>query len=305
MVVVILLIVIQLVLIFLSVGVVTVVERKVLSFVQGREGPCQGLKGIVVFILDYFKLVFKFGSFGGLFFSSMFCIFLLFCMVGLTPLSLLGFKGSFYNVLFVLILDVILVGVKYVVSDSYVSKMVEESSYRLRLSVLVVELMFFFLIFPVVFSFLYLGASGWLEASCKVSFFFIFLEFFLFLLGLSLSLFQVSRTPFDYFEGESEMVGGVLSHVGGGHFIIWSFVEYLEIYFKSLLLVSVFFPFIIKYSFVFSILVIFLVLFFVLIRGLLPRLDYRSSIVYWVGGGFVVVFVLLLDFMFVLLRLVF
>lgn len=84
---------------------------------------------------------------------------------------------------------------------------------------------------------------------------------------------EVSRTPFDFSEGESELVSGFNVEYGGGLFSIIFVCEYGMLLFFSFLIALIFFGGGVFKSFLFS-------FFFLWIRGTLPRFRYDLLMVF-------------------------
>nr|AXS67645.1 NADH dehydrogenase subunit 1 [Cicadellidae gen. sp. 1 JCX-2018] len=102
---------------------------------------------------------------------------------------------------------------------------------------------------------------------------FMLLAFPMFLAWLACCLAETNRTPFDFSEGESELVSGFNVEYGGGLFALLFISEYSSIIFISLFSCSVFLGS--DYSsFWFYISVIYMCFFFVWVRSSLPRFRY-------------------------------
>jgi len=84
---------------------------------------------------------------------------------------------------------------------------------------------------------------------------------------------ETNRTPFDFAEGETELVSGFNVHYGGGGFALIFLVEYASILFMSLLFCIIFFGRDL-YSFLFYFKITFVSFLFVWFRGTLPCFRY-------------------------------
>nr|YP_009828723.1 NADH dehydrogenase subunit 1 [Empoascanara sipra]QJC14420.1 NADH dehydrogenase subunit 1 [Empoascanara sipra] len=102
---------------------------------------------------------------------------------------------------------------------------------------------------------------------------FIFFSLPMFFCWLSCCLAETNRTPFDFSEGESELVSGFNIEYGAGGFAFLFIAEYSSIIFISLITCLIFLGgnF---FSFIFFLKLIFICFFFVWIRCTLPRYRY-------------------------------
>lgn len=197
-------------------------------------------------LLIYF-LVFFFTNWGGSFFFFFFGFIFLFCLYSL--LVYMFMMGSWTR----------------------------KSKYRLlaRIRVVIqmisyeVGFVFMFLVylfFVVGFDYVYRGILG-------VGFFWEFSVFFFFIWFL-VCLAEISRSPFDFLEGESELVSGFNLEYGSGYFSFIFLVEYGFLMVMSVIMREVF----LGVEFLFFV----FVFFFVVIRGVLPRWRYDKMLfLFW------------------------
>ena len=82
---------------------------------------------------------------------------------------------------------------------------------------------------------------------------------------------ETNRTPFDFAEGESELVSGYNTEYNRGGFALLILAEYTRILLISFILVTLFIG---STSFIFIACFLFFSLLFVWVRGTLPRFRY-------------------------------
>nr|YP_010154789.1 NADH dehydrogenase subunit 1 [Gryllodes sigillatus]QQX28024.1 NADH dehydrogenase subunit 1 [Gryllodes sigillatus] len=102
---------------------------------------------------------------------------------------------------------------------------------------------------------------------------FVFLSMPLFFCWFSSCLAETNRTPFDFSEGESELVSGFNVEYSSGGFALIFMAEYSSILFMSMLTVLVFFGGDL-FSLSFYFMLVFMSFVFIWIRGTLPRFRY-------------------------------
>nr|YP_010626141.1 NADH dehydrogenase subunit 1 [Inocellia hainanica]WBK02965.1 NADH dehydrogenase subunit 1 [Inocellia hainanica] len=95
----------------------------------------------------------------------------------------------------------------------------------------------------------------------------------LMLMWLATMLAETNRTPFDFAEGESELVSGFNVEYSSGGFALIFLAEYLSILFMSLLFVMIFMGGYMM-NMLFYIKMLFISFFFLWVRGTLPRFRY-------------------------------
>ena len=103
----------------------------------------------------------------------------------------------------------------------------------------------------------------------------------LFLVWFSRTLAETNRTPFDFAEGESELVSGFNTEYSGVTFALIFIAEYLNILIMSLFSSLLFMPcgsILILKDFLIIIYTIFFRILFIWIRGRLPRMRYDRLI---------------------------
>jgi len=105
---------------------------------------------------------------------------------------------------------------------------------------------------------------------------FIFIMFPIFLSWLSSRLAETNRTPFDFAEGESELVSGFNIEYGRGGFALLFLAEYARIIFISYLIALIFLGG--MRLIIFNLIALFFCYLFVWVRGTLPRFRYDKLI---------------------------
>nr|YP_009351182.1 NADH dehydrogenase subunit 1 [Embiratermes brevinasus]AQP28786.1 NADH dehydrogenase subunit 1 [Embiratermes brevinasus] len=269
----------MLLMIFVMVGVafLTLLERSVLGYIHIRKGPNKvGFVGIFQPFSDAIKLFtseqyFPLVSNYLVYYFSPICGFFLSLLVWLLIPYLSGFVSFELGLLFFLActsLGVYTVMIAGWSSNSGYSllgglrALAQTISYE-------VSLAFILLSFVV------------LICSYNLAYFYSF-QIYLWLIFLSLPLSfvwfisclaETNRTPFDFAEGESELVSGFNVEYGGGGFALIFLAEYASILFMSLLFCIIFLGSDL-YSFFFYFKLTFVSFMFVWVRGTLPRFRY-------------------------------
>nr|YP_009351377.1 NADH dehydrogenase subunit 1 [Foraminitermes rhinoceros]AQP29426.1 NADH dehydrogenase subunit 1 [Foraminitermes rhinoceros] len=268
-----------LLIIFVMVGVafLTLLERKVLGYVHIRKGPNSvGFVGILQPFSDaiklftseqYFPLVSNYLVY---YFSPIFGFFLSLLVWVLIP-YLSGFISFELGLLFFLACTSL--GVYTVMIAGWSSN----SGYSLLggLRALAQTISYEVSLAFILLSFVVLICSYNLV-------YFYFFQVYLWLIFLSLPLSfvwfisclaETNRTPFDFAEGESELVSGFNVEYGGGGFALIFLAEYASILFMSFLFCIIFLGSDLYSSF-FYVKVVFISFLFVWVRGTLPRFRY-------------------------------
>nr|YP_009024209.1 NADH dehydrogenase subunit 1 [Prosadenoporus spectaculum]AGL46787.1 NADH dehydrogenase subunit 1 [Prosadenoporus spectaculum] len=289
----------------LAVAFFTLLERKVLGYIQLRKGPNKvGYVGVFQPFADAIKLFTKervqlFSvNFFFFLFSPIFSLFLALVLWFFIPSWSSSFVFSYFSIFFFLCLSSLSVYSTLFAGWSSNSKYALLGALRAvaqtisyEVSMVLVLLSCIFVIGS--FCFFYYGEFQ------NLFFYVFFLLFPVFVVWLITVLAETNRAPFDFAEGESELVSGFNIEYGAGAFALLFLAEY-----GSILVMSVFSSvlFVGGMGF-FSVSIFFgvLVSFFILwVRGSFPRMRYdRLMSLTWKGflpfGLFYLFFSLLLS----------
>nr|WRK21387.1 NADH dehydrogenase subunit 1 [Xestocephalus sp. n. C ZLL-2024a] len=292
-----------LIVVMVSVGFFTLLERKVLGYIQFRSGPSKlGFLGLFQPFSDGLKL-----------FTSEY-IFPLNCnifMYYICPLFMLVYSlfiwvifPFYYNCLglcygMIFFLCVLSLGVySFIIcgwssNSSYsmigcIRSISQAISYEVSLSLILICI--FFLVDSyslMMFSIIQLGIWN------------MFICFPLFFCWFSCCLAESNRTPYDFSEGESELVSGFNVEYGGGGFAMLFISEYSSIIFLCTFTVILFLGGD-YYSFFFSFSVVFMCFFMIWLRSSFPR--YRYDKLMYMAWKCYLPFSLNLLFLFILIK---
>nr|YP_010849318.1 NADH dehydrogenase subunit 1 [Krisna quadrimaculosus]WGG89458.1 NADH dehydrogenase subunit 1 [Krisna quadrimaculosus] len=266
-----------LILVLLCVGFFTLLERKFLSYSQVRKGPNKvGFFGLLQPFSDGLKLFLKEYLFP---FNSNFIIYYFCPIFGLFQSFFLWIIFPFINNLVSLsfgllfFLCVLSLGIYFIVvcgwcsNSSYsvlgcIRGLSQSISYEVSFSLILFN--YFVLIDCYDFFFFCLLQS---------SFWFFFMFFPLFLCWFSCILAETNRSPYDFSEGESELISGFNVEYSSYGFSLLFISEYCSIIFMSMITCLVFFGgnF---YSFFFFLKLVFMCFLFVWVRSSFPRFRY-------------------------------
>nr|WVH44979.1 NADH dehydrogenase subunit 1 [Tipula cinereocincta mesacantha] len=269
-------VVLLLVCVMVGVAFLTLLERKVLGYIQIRKGPNKvGLLGIPQPFCDAIKLFTKeqtyplMSNYLSYYFSPVVSLFLSLLIWLCIP---------YYTNLFMFNLGVLFflcctsLGVYTVMIAGWSSN----SNYALlgglravaqtisyEVSMALILLCFVFLV----------GDYNLMNFMVYQNIWFIWIMFPLSLVWGASMLAETNRTPFDFAEGESELVSGFNVEYSSGGFALIFLAEYASILFMSMLFVVIFMGCNI-YSFLFYFKLMLISFLFIWVRGTLPRFRY-------------------------------
>nr|UYO78894.1 NADH dehydrogenase subunit 1 [Pygoluciola sp. 1 XHF-2022a] len=263
--------------VLIGVAFLTLFERKILGYIQIRKGPNKvGFMGLVQPFSDAIKLFCKeqidpiMSNFFSYYFSPVFnlffSLFLWFCLPFFS--GFIHFTLSFLFFLCVSSLSVYTIMIAGWSSNSNYSLLgslrcvAQTISYEVSLAIILLS--FLFLISGVsIFDLMIYQNYVW----------FLFISLPLSMIWFVSSLAETNRTPFDFAEGESELVSGFNVEYSGGGFALIFMAEYSSILFMSMLFVFLFLSgSLINIMFFFM--VVFISFLFIWVRGTLPRFRY-------------------------------
>nr|BCL51144.1 NADH dehydrogenase subunit 1 [Halyomorpha halys] len=268
---------VMLICILICVSFVTLLERKVLGYIQLRKGPNKlGYMGILQPFSDGIKLFFKEQTYPYksnyliYYLSPIFLLFLSFCLWLLFPF-ILNIYNFNYGILFFMVCTGM--GVYGVMLSGWASNsnyallgslrsVAQVISYEVSMMMIMLCMVVFVFSYNLL-DFMYYQSMCW----------FLFMCYPLFFCWLSSCLAETNRSPFDFAEGESELVSGFNVEYSSGGFAFIFLSEYMNIIFMSMLTVILFLGCDIL-SLMFYLSVIMIVFWFIWVRGVLPRFRY-------------------------------
>uniref|UniRef100_A0AAU8EHL2 NADH-ubiquinone oxidoreductase chain 1 n=1 Tax=Phlugiolopsis damingshanis TaxID=3231022 RepID=A0AAU8EHL2_9ORTH len=263
--------------VLIGVAFLTLLERKVLGYIQIRKGPNKvGFVGLPQPFADVIKLLTKESTYPLLsnyflyYFSPIFSLFLVLLVWMVYPFMTMVFS---FNLGLLFFLCCTSMGVYTVMIAGWSSN----SNYALLggLRAVAQTISYEVSLALILLSFVFL-----IDGYCLMSFikyqnyiWFLFLSFPLMLAWFASCLAETNRTPFDFAEGESELVSGFNVEYSSGGFALIFMAEYASILFMSMLFCVMFMGSDV-FSFAFFFKVAFLSFMFIWVRGTLPRFRY-------------------------------
>nr|YP_010225763.1 NADH dehydrogenase subunit 1 [Propsilocerus akamusi]UDD74640.1 NADH dehydrogenase subunit 1 [Propsilocerus akamusi] len=263
--------------VMVGVAFLTLMERKVLGYIQIRKGPNKvGFLGIPQPFSDAIKLFTKeqtypfVSNYLSYYFSPIISLFLALLVWSCTPFLI---KMNSFNLGVLFFLCCTSMGVYSVMiagwssNSSYallggIRAVAQTISYEVSLALILLSLIFL------------IGDYNFLSFNIYQKYmWFFFMCFPLSLVWFATSLAETNRTPFDFAEGESELVSGFNVEYSSGGFALIFLAEYASILFMSMLFCIIFLGSDI-YSFLFFIKLAIISFLFIWMRGTLPRFRY-------------------------------
>nr|WHL46486.1 NADH dehydrogenase subunit 1 [Phalera takasagoensis] len=263
--------------VLIGVAYLTLLERKVLGYIQIRKGPNKvGLMGIFQPFSDAIKLFTKeqtypnFSNYLSYYFSPVISFLLSLMIWVLIPYfyNLVSFNLGIMFFLCCTSLGVYTVMIAGWSSNSNYALLgglravAQTISYEVSLALIFMSNIIMIMDFNMMNFYFY-----------QMNIWFIFLMFPLSLCWMSSSLAETNRTPFDFAEGESELVSGFNVEYSSGGFALIFLAEYSSILFMSLLFVLLYLGGYVL-SIFFYLKLFFISFLFIWVRGTLPRYRY-------------------------------
>nr|UPX88771.1 NADH dehydrogenase subunit 1 [Ernodes articularis] len=263
--------------VLISVAFFTLLERKLLGYIQYRKGPNKvGFKGIIQPFNDAIKLFSKEYFFPYMvnfiiyFMCPIYMLFLSLFIWSLIPYLEMLFS---FNMGMIFMLCVLSLSVYFMLLSGWSSNsnyamlgmlrgVAQVISYEVSMALLFLSLIFMIFNYNFVY-FFYYQKFIWL----------ILIVFPISLCLFSSMLAETNRSPFDFAEGESELVSGFNVEYMSGGFALIFLAEYSSILFMSMIF-SVMFLGSNLYSMFFYLKLLVLGFMFIWVRGTLPRYRY-------------------------------
>nr|AWN56193.1 NADH dehydrogenase subunit 1 [Colaspis sp. DPP-2018]AWN56274.1 NADH dehydrogenase subunit 1 [Glena unipennaria] len=269
--------IILMIMVLIGVAFLTLMERKVLGYIQIRKGPNKvGFLGILQPFSDAIKLFSKEQSYPYMsnfmlyYFSPVLNLFLSLLLWQCMPFLTYSYSFNlsvlfFFSVSSLSVYSIMLSGWSSNSNYSLLGMMrsvAQTISYEVSLILILLSFLFLILSFNLM-DFVKYQENIW----------FLFLLMPLCMMWLVTSLAETNRTPFDFAEGESELVSGFNVEYSSGGFAMIFMAEYSSILFMSM--ITTFFIFGGDFiSFFFIIKTGLLFFFWIWVRGTLPRFRY-------------------------------
>nr|WJL98131.1 NADH dehydrogenase subunit 1 [Luehdorfia chinensis] len=263
--------------VLVGVAFLTLLERKVLGYIQIRKGPNKvGIIGILQPFSDAIKLFSKeqvfpnYSNYSSYYMSPIIGFILSLMLWMLIPYY---FNMISFNLGILFFLCCISLGVYTVMISGWASNsnysllgglraVAQTISYEVSLALIMLSSILMIMDFNLM-KFMIYQEMVW----------FFFLMMPLSLCWMSSSLAETNRTPFDFAEGESELVSGFNIEYSSGGFALIFLAEYTSILFMSMLFILMYVG---GYSMtlLFYFKLVFISFFFIWVRGTLPRFRY-------------------------------
>nr|QHH25547.1 NADH dehydrogenase subunit 1 [Trypetoptera punctulata] len=263
--------------VLVSVAFLTLLERKVLGYIQLRKGPNKvGLMGVVQPFSDAIKLFTSeqtyplTSNYLPYYISPVFSLFLSLVLWVCAPFLIGAFS---FNLGILFFMCCTSMGVYTVMSAGWASNsnyallgglraVAQTISYEVSMALILLCLVIMVESYNLVDFYFHQGLNWFLFVALPLGF-----------VWMSISLAETNRTPFDFAEGESELVSGFNVEYSSGGFALIFLAEYASILFMSMLF-SVLFLGCDIFNLIFYLKLTFIAFLFIWVRGTLPRFRY-------------------------------
>lgn len=267
--------------VLVRVAFLTLLERKVLGYIQIRKGPNKvGLIGIPQPICDAIKLFTKeqtyplLSNYISYYFSPIFSLFISLIVWICIPIFVKLFS---FNLGLLFFLCCTSLGVYTVIIAGWSSNsnyallgglraVAQTISYEVRIALILLSFVFLIGSYNIL-DFYYFQYYIW----------FVVILFPISLVWFCICLAETNRTPFDFAEGESELVSGFNVEYRSGGFALIFIAEYARILFMRILFCVIFLGCDL-FTFLFYLKLTFVSFIFIWVRGTLPRFRYDKLI---------------------------
>nr|UPL65945.1 NADH dehydrogenase subunit 1 [Dicyphus sp.] len=270
-------IMIMLIFILISVAFITLLERKMLGYIQLRKGPNSvGFMGLLQPFSDGLKLFFKESTYPYMsnyyiyFITPIFMIILSFSYWILFPYMINVYTMLYGFMFFMICTGMGVYGVLvcgWSSNSNYsllggIRSVAQTISYEVSMVLIMVSYFLYIYSYNLI-DFYFFQSNIW----------FIYLSLPMFFCWFSSCLAETNRSPFDFAEGESELVSGFNVEYSSGGFVFIFLSEYMNISFMSLLTCTIFMGFG-MFNIIFYFLWMIMIFVFIWVRGTLPRFRY-------------------------------
>lgn len=268
--------------ILVRVAFIVLLERKVLGYIQIRKGPNKvGYTGVIQSFSDAVKLFVKerFNAYSSnlfiYYFSPIFSLFVVLVLWAVLPYSSLLVNFIYGGIFFFACTSLgvyVLIGGGWSSNSRYAllgatRGVAQTISYEVRIILIFLSLVFFCKRYNLI-----------VFITNQVFLIFLFMFIPIFMCWVVSCLAETNRTPFDFAEGESELVSGFNIEYGRGGFALFFLAEYGRIIFISYFITSCFFGWFFFSSLIFNFLGVFFCFWFIWVRGTMPRYRYDKLI---------------------------
>nr|APX39785.1 NADH dehydrogenase subunit 1 [Longitarsus exsoletus] len=263
--------------VLISIAFLTLLERKVLGYIQIRKGPNKvGILGMIQPFSDAIKLMSKeqiypfMSNFNLYYICPIMNLFLALFMWFCVPFFSINLNFNF-SILFFLSISSVSVYTIMLAGWSSNSNYSLLGSLRSVAQTISYEVSLALILMSYLFMVLSLNLLDFMKFQEYI--WFIYLMMPLCFMWVVSSLAETNRTPFDFAEGESELVSGFNVEYSSGGFVMIFLAEYGNILFMSMLCIILFLGSNLV-SFLFFLKLVLISFFWLWVRGTLPRYRY-------------------------------